>query len=369
MPSSSLKWVKSMKKSFIKSFIISLFILIINSNSIEVTFTPLLPTVVSNVNLADYDISGNGMGAPIFSIYVVNNSNTASTNLKFNYKVILNEKSINQKEVYDGYSNTFSLDPFESAVVISNDFFKKNNPAVKFSLSYTVYELDDLSLKQKIFESQKLPDGSITYELYLLQNDSKIENDNIQIKIVNAVSIQLISPGSEATSRLPVLYDPHPLFIWTSELTPNLYGSEPVFELSLYEARSGESYSDAISRKPYISIKSTNIQERLPFAGPQIKPGTTYYWQVTGFLKGTSSTTIKSQVYGFYSQRKTNPRVQEIVDILRPIVDEKTLEQIYEYDIDVSIKINNKTGTSSDVQSVVNGILGGNNTIITNTVK
>jgi hypothetical protein len=55
--------------------------------------------------------------------------------------------------------------------------------------------------------------------------------------------------------------------------------------------------------------------------------------------------------------KTVNPKVQEVITIIKPVYDESILEKIYEYDSDVIIKIDGQEKDVNELRDLVQEIL------------
>jgi hypothetical protein len=254
--------------------------------------------------------------------------------------------------------------------ISSTDFFKKNNPAVKVSLVTTVFELPDTDpLKKQFFNTQTIPDGKVRYTMTLEKNGVVQQTETKDVTVINSTKVELVSPGSSPSGTIITVFDPHPVFLWTSDLPPYVYGPADVFEIRIYKAQSGESFAQAMSRIPVIRTGVKELQYKEPDAGYQFIPGATFYWEVIGFVKGITTTEVKSSPFSFKMSKPLNPNVQEVVNTLKLVYGEEILEKIYEYDSDVSLKIDGQTIDVNELKDLVQRILSGEYSIQSTTVQ
>lgn len=329
--------------------------------SLSMQFVVTMPSIITNGSIIQFDVFGNGSGSQVF-VLIVNNSGDLNTytNLSLRYRVsYFQSGGGSEKILYEGLSNTFTIAPNEIVPPISStDFLHKNNPTVKISLKTTVVELSDSDpLKKKFLDTQTLPDGKIRYTMIL--EGASVPDETSDHTIINTTKVELISPGSSSSGSAAILYDPHPVLIWTSDLPPYIYGNDDVFEVRIYKAQGQESFGEALSRIPVIRAGSKENQYKVPDAGYQFTPGATYYWEVVGFVKGVTTTEIKSSPLAFKMTKPVNPKVQEVIAALKLVYGEDVLEKIYEYDSDVTIKIDGKTVDAGELKATVQQVLSG----------
>ena len=312
--------------------------------SLDLKYIPSLPTVITDASLGQYDLFGTGFGALMFIIHL-DNADDPNTydHLQIHYTATLtysDNGAERSQVVYEGLSNDFTINPHETVIVPSTEFLKDNNTAVRASLVSTIRELDDPALKEQILTSQHIPDGTLSFSIQLLQNGTPFAQVEYPHKVINSTTIELIAPGNPVGQQPVDLYNPRPLFVWNSQLYPGIYGTDDVFEMRIYEARPGETYTDALGRLPVFTSRENAFQRQYPVDGRQLIPGYTYYWQVIGFVKGTSTTEIRSEVYGFRLLPGTDPKVLEVLAILQIILDNTILDQVDGYVSGVTVRIN-----------------------------
>ena len=67
--------------------------------------------------------------------------------------------------------------------------------------------------------------------------------------------------------------------------------------------------------------------------------------------------------------KPVNPKVQEVINTIKPIYDESVLEKIYEYDSDVIIKIDGHEKDVNELRELVQKILTEESSIQYTTVE
>jgi len=349
------------------------FFIVRNSSALNMQFIVTMPPVITGGTITQFDVFGSGLGAQIFTLILDNiKDNTSYTGLTLRYRVHYYQQSGGgRKLLYEGISNQFSMLPNEYVPPISSkDFLKKNNPLVKVSLRTTIFELSDTDpLKQQFLSTQKIPDGKVRYTMTLEHNGSPYTEQYSEHAVINTSKVELVTPGAQATDLIQTIFNPNPVFIWNSDLPPNIYGNDDVFEVRIYKANTGESAAQALSRVPVVKAGTKTLQYKLPDEGYRLIPGATYYWEVIGFVKGISTSEIKSSPFGFKMTKPVNPKVQEVINTIKPIYDESILEKIYEYDSDVVIKIDGHEKDVNELRELVQKILTEESSIQYTTVE
>ena len=344
----------------ISIMIIISFFIVKDAFALDLQFIVTMPSVITEGTLVQFDVFGTGTGAQVFLVIVDNSADSKSyTGLTLRYKVDYYQQGGGSwKPLYEGLSNIFSIQAHKSIPPISSkDFLKKNNPAVPVSLKITIFELSDTDpLKKQFLDTQKIPDGKIRYTMILQGGTVNVEKSSEHL-VINTSKVELVTPGSSPSDLLTTIFDPNPVFIWNSDLPPNVYGSDDVFEIRVYKASSGESAAQAMSKVPVVREGTTILQYKLPDQGYRLIPGATYYWEVIGFIKGISTSEIKGSPLGFKMSKPVNPKVQEVINIINPVYDEATLEKIYDYDSDVIIKIDGHEKDVNELRELVQKIL------------
>jgi hypothetical protein len=343
----------------------------------DLQFTVSVPSVITHITPADFDIVNSGKIYPVFTLAVSNLGNPDSArNCRLRYTIHLRLSPVSatgvSERIYEARSNRFSLSPGEMATVTSVDYFNAT-PGAKMYHSTTDFELSDSELRQRFIETQRVPDGQIIQEMVLYTDDGGgrvIDRSGpVYHTILNATTIMLLSPGSDAFNDLPIISDPNPLFTWTSDLPPHIYGQSPVYELSIYEARSGQSGIEAVNTTPILSLTTSEPVIRFPRTTRRLISGKHYFWRVKGYLKGFTASALTSNVYGFIFEESINPEVLEALRILRLICSESDLKPVESYRKDVSIHIKSDAKGIAELRAEVGKIVSGQNALIGVTVK
>lgn len=327
--------------------------------AVSFSFTVLLPPVVTKTDLGQFDIFGNGSGPVMYTFTVGNNEGKTVTDLQLRYKVECHIRSSGKDALlFEGLSNVFSLDINEFIVETNQQFLVKNNPAVKVSLQTTIHECDD-ETKKLLLDAQKAPDGTLRYTMILFNSKTDMVLSQITSthEILNISKLNCLAPGVSPLDYIPPLFDPLPVFFWVSDLKPGIYGSDPVFELRVYKAQSGESAAEALSKQPVFSQKVNDWQFRYPQSAAKLVPGMVYYWEVAGMLKGSSESEIKSSPYVFRMADLTdNPDFAAIMNLLKRVYSEDVLKKIYDYNAHAGITIDGSVKTVDDLRALIERI-------------
>ena len=344
----------------ISIMIIVCFFIVKEACALDLQFIVTVPPVITEGTVVQFDVFGSGTGAQVFIIIVDNSTDSKSyTGLTLRYKVDYYQQGGGSwKLLYEGLSNEFTILAHKSfSPISSKNFLKKNNPAVPVSLKTTVFELSDSDpLKKQFLDTQKIPDGKIRYTMILRNSTINIVKSSEHV-IINTSKVELVTPGSSPSGLLSTVFDLNPVFIWNSDIPPNVYGGDDVFEIRVYKAGSGESAAQAMSKVPVVREGTTILQYKLPDQGYRLIPGATYYWEVIGFIKGIATSEIKSSPFRFKMSKTVNPKVSEVINIIKPVYNEATLEKIYDFDSDVTIKIDGQEKDVNELRELVQKIL------------
>lgn len=360
-------------------FIAFMFCILLIQITFAVTmdFIVYVPKIVTDGTVTQFDIFGEGVGAQIFSIILNNTSQDTAKGLTLTYYVDYYPPNSSKTPLYKGVSNTFHIlhSPRPDSTyhnISSGDFLKKNNPKVKASLTRDEYELPDGELKDKIHASQKMPDGIVRYTMHLKGNGVNIVKYSDHT-IINASSITLISPGTEPSSPVITITDAYPVFTWASDLVSSI--NQDPFEIRVYEARSGESYTEAMSRRPVMQERTSSFSFKYPYTGHQLQSGFSYYWEVVGFPNNQQTEELKSSPFGFRLIKAVNPKVLDVVNILKMYPQEYTVEvlnKIAAYDSDVTIRISGEGKTEEistyELRELIGKFITGDNEVTSTTV-
>ena len=338
--------------------------------SIDLQYIPVLPPIITNPSLSQIDLFGEGIGAPIFILSLNNAGDTGTyTSLRIRYTATLefSDNGTQRRQLlYEGLTGEFTVSANEVIKISSTEFLKGNNSSVRTSLKYMEYELDDPVLKDRLISSALAPDGILTFALELYPPfDQDREDNSFSHRIMNTTSIDPVAPGNELGQPPAELYSQRPQFTWVSQLYPGIYNGDDVFELRIYEARPGVSSSEALARTPFFTRRINAYNFQYPADAHQLVPGYTYYWQVTGFLRGAFTSELRSDVYAFTmvplidSTAVFNPRrIDEVLEILRPLIGDAMVEQFADY-ISGEIRIDNDPVSKAKLSEIVRRIITG----------
>lgn len=340
--------------------------------AVTMDFIVYVPKVVTDGTVTQFDVFGEGIGAQIFSVILHNTSDSTENNLSLNYKVDYYPPQSTVTKIYEGESNYFSMSIGEYINLSSTVFLNKNQH--KASLTMDIYELPDGELKDKLYASQKMPDGIIRYTMTLKKNGVIIPLPKYSDHtIVNSSSITLISPGAEPSALVITIIDPHPVFTWTSDLVSSI--NRDLFEIRVYEARSGEPYTEAMSRRPVVQERTNSFTFRYPYTGHQLQSGFTYYWEVIGFPTNQMTEELKSTPFCFKLTKTVNPKVLEVVNILKMYPQEysiQVLNKIAAFDTDVTIRITGEGKTETinthELRELIRKFISGEHSVLSTSV-
>ncbi len=332
-------------------------------SALSMQFLVTMPPVITKGTVTEFDLFGDGTGSQVFIVILDNSTDLKHyQGLTLWYRVdYIPGSGGGKKKLYEGVSYTFAMAPREKVPPVSSkDFLKKNNHLVKVSLSKTIYKLPDTDpLKVQFLTSQKIPDGKVRYTMKLRCGFKDEEVQTSDHSIVNSSTVELITPGAAASGNPPTEFNTNPLFIWTSDLPPNIYGNDDVYRIRIYKARSGQSMAQAMSGAPVHEAGTKDAQYQIPQGKYRFIPGAVYYWEVIGFVKGVNTTEIKSSPFGFRMAKPINPAFWEVVNALRQIYDEEVLEKIYDYDAEVTIRKNGRVIDIQELRKLVQQIRSG----------
>ncbi|MBD3321574.1 MAG: hypothetical protein GF350_10820 [Chitinivibrionales bacterium] len=333
------------------------------TSAVTVNLIPSLPSTMTNAHISQFDIFASGLGPLMFVIQITNPDDSVYTDLRLRYRVYLESPAAGtqgNQRIYEGLSNIFHVNSFESILIKSNDFLTENNPAVRASIQSTVYELKDPGIKEKISDGQRIPDGTIEFRIDLerTSTSASIGSDISSHTISNVTYVDLDYPGQDASRGPSTIYEPRPVFSWRSDLLPGTYGNDDIFDICVYEEVPGGTMGDAISRPPYHSASVNALSYTIPQSSPQLEKGVTYFWEVAAQSKGANTTAIESPVFAFTIDKTGNPLVWEIIQQLRLIIDDESIfEKIEGYDADATIYINGDKMNITDLRQFVSEVL------------
>ncbi len=335
---------------FQKSFLLILFAISL-TYSLSFRVIPLLPNVVTNVQLSHYDLEGQGRGPTIFTLVFDNlGDEQFHRNLQLIYTIKIETASQGSQVAYKGRTAQFTLAPNSHTEVLSNDFMKDNNSRTPIHIAYTLEEFDNTDLEKQVFDAGTIPTGKLIFEFELIGSVDGENIETVEVDIFNPNQVNLISPGiiSEVSEMydIPQYNDGVMLFNWTSDLTASMYDgciscdSKDVFEFQLFQRRVGQSESDALTSHP-ILVKRTRVPFVQLVTVGKLERGATYYWKVYGLLQGILDGKIESEPFVFRFSDILDPDVEEIKRLIRSILSLSGNESYMEHveDFDKSIQL------------------------------
>jgi hypothetical protein len=349
-----------MKTTHRIAIISSLILFFSRAYPVVLVMQPTAPSVITRPTLANFDLFATGLGPTMFVIHLNNAGNPVThKNLRLRYYVYLERTSHPEKGkqvVYIGLSNTFDVEADTNISIKSNDFLVDRNPdpMVRASLHYTEYELTDTELKNLLLTSGRIPDGRLSFALKLLPDGVSVSDSAYsEHTILNATSVTLVSPGLDPSGVPMSVATRYPDFVWVSNLTP--YPSGDAFEIRIYEADEGETMGQALSKLPIHRAQVNTYAYKYPTGGRELVAGHTYYWQVTGLLRSTEgrTTPVQSNILAFSVYKPPNPKVLEVISILRPVVGETVIEQVSDYSSDVMIRIDGREYGVAELRELI----------------
>ncbi len=345
--------------------------LVFTTTGQDLLFISTMPSVITNITPSDFDIARSGAENQVFVAYIDNLGNFDSLkNVRVRYTVTLQLSPVSgpetREKLYECESNLFSLGPNETRSQVTSKAFFDGDPGARFYKERTIFELSDSEIRERYFRTQRVPDGQVIQEMVLLDQANKEVADGGRHShtILNATNISLISPGRESSRDIPMLHESNPVFMWSSDLPPHIYGETPVYEIRLYEARGSESAHEAARRAPIYSERTTVFTFRYPAHAPRLVSGTVYYWEIVGFLKGFSSSTLRSELFGFMFLGKANPEIDEILRILSKVCSQDELNEVLPFRERAEISIENDGADVSELRESVDSMVTGKYRVI-----
>ena len=284
--------------------------------------------------LSDFNFTGQGTtGIELFQVTLANVS-TRDLDLKLTLHI--------QAEIYgvmaEGQTDNFSLNAGETLQLTNKELFSWGN-------TYTLrdYHISDIGddLYKQLLSSGRLPADMyyFIFELYESATLNSLGQTVVRFNLTNPQNLDLISPGTVATSDTPILlHNPYPLFRWESDLY--------VFQLKIAEKL--PDMEDELSPEEVIqqrvifdktfqinqstAYSEINIDEQLPstlypypaIGAPVLRDGYTYYWQVTGFVKTSGGIEqVPSEIWRFQmalgASSALTPLQQQILYLVREL--------------------------------------------------
>lgn len=317
------------------------FVFVNLASALQLIVVPLIPPLVTNVNLVHYDITGTGTGSSIYVLHLhstINDTVYPAVRVRYRVQVQNADQSVGLRTIYEGRSNNFRISPGTPPVVMvtSKEFMIRDNPSVMFSRHRSLdwQEEDEFrdGLLVRTMQAGSLVSGNLRYEFFLeiaprpnLSASSPqwivITSPIIEARVININSMVLLTPGTLASSGVVDISTPFPDFRWMSDLFPGIYGPENVFELAIYRQRSGRSLRENLTNPVHL-VRIRDARYVYPTSAIPLQPGETYLWQVRGLLRGAVDDRIESQVFAFRvrNQYLADPQVQQYLQRLRGLL-------------------------------------------------
>ncbi len=356
------------------------FALISLSKGIELRVISTMPQTITNVNLGHYDIGATGKGPTMFIIEIDNINDTCTyTNLQIRY--LVNIESIifsnEQMKVYEGLTDPFPIAAGELVRVLSNDFLQEDNPDpnVRFHQENRVSRIEDKTLEEQILSSARIPSGNLEMVITLETSAGEIiGQESLGAEITNVTRVNLISPGRPIDEELIEVFNPYPVFTWSSNLTADMYqncdlcSDKNVFELRIYKKQAGQSDADILNSTPIRTVRLTQPIYQYPSTGIKLEEGMVYYWEVVGLLKGIVESEIKSEPYMFVFKGQANYQKCQFKGFFENILIgtdyESLIDKVAEYNGDCTVKLNGKIMTFNELLGLENEFLSNKYTVI-----
>ena len=318
-----------MMKAF-KTFTIVIFILILiyypvyASSEVQVTLE-LFPAMQNArmLFLSDFDLLQLGNGPLLFRISMINTSSGPKSLIgKFSVE------TANLGILFTGETKPFTL-PVGTTFLTNQDLFTKQK---EFSLSHYNFEDAADQLREAILQTGKLPTDryDFKWEIFEVENNTNHDSKTESLFIDNPTRLDLISPGTEATSNfLPILFTTFPYFRWESNTAE--------FRLKVCEKLPhNRTPEDAMNNTPRLETKIINNNFfQYPSAGTwNLEEGKTYFWQVFATIKTASgSYEIPSEIWGFQIIDLSNPQLAEsqeqIIKGLQDILGDDIIAELF----------------------------------------
>ena len=320
-----------------------------------------MPPVVTNVNLSHYDFYATGTGGTIFTIKIFNDNSESYNDLQLIYQLLLKmPEDSDYKEMLYNTTNKFDISSNEKIVeVTSKEFVQVNHPDARFTRQYLGRYGDYKGVRAKILDAGKIMTTKVRFIITLTGPDHPSLTQELSGQILNVNRMMPISPGSEigaSSEGFARIQSAYPLFQWSSDLYPGIYGSDDVFELNLYKLEPGES-PEALTN-PIYSIATRETSHQYPVSAPLLEQGGVYVWEVLGFLKGPANAIMPSPRFGFFYAGEQLPDpsavqvIQSAIRILQGSGLENMISHLEEAESLLDIKINGNDADFNDIRDI-----------------
>ena len=319
---------------FIRSFILGFFIfsgmgantgVLCQQDTITVELI-LFPNIDENVQvffLSDFDLMELGTGPELFRIIIYNRGPA---------KYVVGRFSIvsdNFGTLLSGQTKPFLLDS-NWTVITNHELFSTSGD---FALDN--YSLEDAAaeLRNLLLQTNKLPTDTYSFTWKILDTQNQLLDDDTQpLTITNPTSLDLIAPGTEATSaELPIIFTAFPLFQWESDASD--------FILTVCERMDpGQSPEEVMNGEPRLrkEIEDENFCQ-YPASEPGVWPleeGKTYYWQVAAKIVSPGGPVeLPGEIWGFTIADQgaviSNIEQMRTISNLRTILGDEIVEKLF----------------------------------------
>lgn len=375
---------------FLCTLIFTVFWTEARGSNLNLEVVPLIPSTITNVQLAHYDISGTGSGPTLFKMIVSNSGDTIEEDLALVYSVSINSIILSggNQRVYKGISSIFSLQGGEIRSLLSNTFLQEDGAGIHQET--TLEEMENTVLENQIIDAGKIPTGKLTMEFELVrktgsgahQYETLLTAAPIEIEIHNVSQLDLVSPGTRADESGTVLEitTPLPRFVWYSDLLTNIYDDcalcleKDLFEINIFEKRAGQSVQEALSAAPIVTGRTKEPHFYYPLSGKQLQKGKTYLWQVKAFLKGVKNSYLLSDTFIFRYAAIRDPELEQIRQALLMILanslaTDEFLELSSEFNHKIEVSVDGKVLTLGELQALAQKFMQGQKLLISTEVE
>lgn len=359
------------------------------STDLTLEVLPLIPTTITNAQLAHYDISGTGSGPTLFKILLHNSGTKKEEQLAIVYTISVQSTIISNgnQVLYKGISSPFSLNAGESISLLSNSFLQEDGIGIHQDI--TLEEMENTVLENQVIDAGKIPTGELIMQFELVrrsgtgshQYDIIQKVDPLEVEIHNVSQLDLVSPGTSTEENTVLeITTPLPRFIWNSDLLTNIYDDcalcleKDLFEVLLYEKKAGQTIQEALSSPPLITGRTKEPFFYYPITGKQLEKGHTYLWQVRAFLKGVKNSYLLSDTFIFRYAEIGDPQVEEIRQLLLTILanspsSDTFLELSHEYGHQIEVTIDGKIITIHELKALAKEFTQGDHAIISTEIE
>jgi len=264
----------------------------------------------------------------LFTIQLVN---TLGANQDVSVRIVLRVASLGNDEIAWLQTRTFTLDP--AGLVVNNRDLATEGQPYTIDGDLSDYDSDAAeSLEDQILQSGLLPSDTYTFEIEVLDEYNQPiagATTSYALIVSNPNRVDLIAPGAEFGSTLPVVATATPQFFWSTDASAS--GLTQHYTIRVVKVEDGSSAEEVMQGyanwEGAVENKTTEIYPSAVNA-IALEPGATYAWQVARHVTTSSGTVdLESEIFWFKLEDQSagiigasvDEQVDEMVDQIQDI--------------------------------------------------